>query len=112
MLISNRYYPQINVPTRLTDNSSTIIDHIITNDHTHNISSGEIKTDLIDHFPIFCTISNVTLKKSHKPIFRRDFSMFNADDFCNHLNTEINSFFRKISYIDGNNVYDIFNQFL
>ena len=63
MLISNGYYPLISVPTRVTDNSSTIIDHINTNDHTHNISSGVIKTDLTDHFTIFCTISNVTLKK-------------------------------------------------
>ena len=69
MLISNGYYPLINVPTRVTDNSSTIIDHIITNDYTHNISSRVIKTDLTDHFPIFYTISNVTLKKSYKPIF-------------------------------------------
>ena len=112
MLISNVYYPLINVPTLVTDNSSTIIDHIITNDHTHNISSGVIKTDLIDHFPIFCTISNVTLKKSYKPTFRRYFSMFNADDFCNHLNNEINPFFLTISYIDGNNFDDIFDQFL
>ena len=92
MLISNGYYPLINVPTRVTDYSSTIVDHIITYDHTHNISSGVIKTDLTDHFPIFCTISNVILKKCYKPIFRRDFSMFNADDFCNHLNTEINCY--------------------
>ena len=35
MLISNGYYPLINVPTPVTDNSSTIIDHIITKDHTH-----------------------------------------------------------------------------
>ena len=112
MLISNDYYPLINVPTRVTDNFTTIIDHIITNDHSHNISSGVIKTDLTDHFPIFCSISNVTLKKSHKPIFRRDFSMLNEDDFCNHLNTEINSFFLTISYIHGNNFDDIFDQFL
>ena len=51
MLISNGYYPLINVPTR--DNSSTIIDHIVTNDHTHNILPGVIKTDLTDHYPIF-----------------------------------------------------------
>ena len=38
--------------------------------------------------------------------------MFNADDFCNHLNTEINSFFLTINYIDGNNFDDIFDQFL
>ena len=38
--------------------------------------------------------------------------MFNADDFCNHLNNEINSFFLTISYIDGNNFDDMFDQFL
>ena len=38
--------------------------------------------------------------------------MFNADDFCNHLNNEINSFFLTVSYIDGNNFDDKFNQFL
>ena len=112
MLISNGYYPLINVPTRVTDNSSTIIDHIVTNDHTHNILPGVIKTDLTDHYPILCTISNLTLKKSHKPTFRRDFSMFNADDFCNHLNNEINSFFLTISYIDGNNFDAIFDHLL
>ena len=111
MLISNGYYPLINVPTRVTDNSSTIIDHIVTSDHTHNILPGVIKTDLTDHCPIFCTISNLTLKKSHKPTFRRDFSMFNADDFCNHLNNEINSFFLTKSYIDGNNFDAIFDHF-
>ena len=112
MLISNGYYPLINVPTRVTNSSSTIIDHIVTNDHTHNILPGVIKTDLTDHYPIFCTISNLTLKKSYKPTFRRDISMFNADDFCNHLNNEINSFFLTISYIDGNNFDAIFDQFL
>ena len=42
----------------------------------------------------------------------RDFSMFNADDFCNHLNNEINSFFLTISYVDGYNFDAIFHQFL
>ena len=39
--------------------------------------------------------------------------MFNAGDFCNHLNNEINLFFLTISYrpIDGNNFDDIFDQF-
>ena len=64
MLIRSAYYPLINVPTLVTDNSSMIIDHIITNDHIHNISSGVIKTDLADHYSIFCSICNVTLKKS------------------------------------------------
>jgi len=37
MLLSNGFYPLINIPTRVTENSSTIIDHIITNDHSHDI---------------------------------------------------------------------------
>ena len=53
MTISNGYYPLIDVSTRVTDNSSTIIDHIITNDHPHNILSGVIKTDLTEHYPFF-----------------------------------------------------------
>ena len=112
MLISNGYYTLINVPTRVTDNSSTIINHITTNNHAHNISSGVIKTDLTNHYPVFCTISNLTLKISYKPTFRHFFSMFNADDFCNHLNNEINSFFLTISFIDEDNFDDIFDQFL
>ena len=100
MLISNGYYTLINVPTRVTDSSSTITDHITINDHAYNISSGVIKTDLTNHYPVFCTISNLTLKISYKSTFRHFFSMCNADDFCNHLNNEINSFFLTISYID------------
>lgn len=38
MLTSNGYYPLIHIPTRVTDVSSTVIDHIMTNDHTHNIT--------------------------------------------------------------------------
>ena len=56
MLISNGYYPFIDVPTRVTDNSSTIIDNIISSDHTHNILPVVIKTDLTNHYPTFCTI--------------------------------------------------------
>ena len=112
MLISNGCYSLINVPTLATDNSSTIIGHIITNNHIHNIFPGVIKTDLTDHYPIFCTISNLTLKTFHKPTFRRDFSTFITDDFCNHLNIEISSFFLIISYIDENNFDAIFDEFL
>ena len=36
----------ITLPTRVTANSSTIIDHLITNDHKNIISLGIIKTDL------------------------------------------------------------------
>ena len=46
--------PTINKPTRVTRNTATAIDHIITNTVISGIQhrSGIIKTDISDHFPI------------------------------------------------------------
>ena len=46
--------PTINRPTRVTRNTATAIDHIITNTVISGIQhrSGIIKTDISDHFPI------------------------------------------------------------
>ena len=46
--------PTINTPTRITRNTATAIDHIITNTVISDIQhrSGMIKTDISDHFPI------------------------------------------------------------
>ena len=48
--------PTINKPTRVTRNTLSAIDHIITNSIMHTgFKSGIIKTDISDHFPIlFC----------------------------------------------------------
>ena len=56
MLASNSFFPIISLPTRVTDTSATLIDHIITNDCKNSIFPGIIKTDLFDHYLIFCTI--------------------------------------------------------
>ena len=53
MLLSNGYYLLICVPTWVTENTSTIIDHIISNNHMHQIIPGVIKADLTDHFLFF-----------------------------------------------------------
>ena len=55
MLYSHAFLPLINRPTRITQNSATIIDNIFTN----NIGESEcghnviLVTDISDHFPIF-----------------------------------------------------------
>ena len=56
MLASNSFFPIISLPTRVTDTSAKLIDHIIINDCKNSIFPGIIKTDLSDHYPIFCTI--------------------------------------------------------
>ena len=46
--------PVIDKPTRVTKNTATAIDHIVTNSLLHRaINTGTIKLDISDHFPIF-----------------------------------------------------------
>ena len=55
MMTSNSFRTLITKPTRMTDNTSTLIDHIWTNDMSNNkIESKIVITDITDHFPIFC----------------------------------------------------------
>jgi len=53
---SNGAFHLITKPTKVTDNSSTVIDHIITNDVVHKLHPSVILSDLTDHYPIMCII--------------------------------------------------------
>ena len=44
--------PVITIPTRVTSNSSTLIDHIITNNIELDLNSAVIEADIADHFPV------------------------------------------------------------
>jgi endonuclease/exonuclease/phosphatase family metal-dependent hydrolase len=52
MLYLNNFIPIITKPTRITEHSSTLIDHIYTNASTH-IVSGIALVDISDHLPTF-----------------------------------------------------------
>ena len=52
-IFSRGFIPRICKPTRITQSSATVIDHIYTNDICHNSKSGIIITDVADHFGIF-----------------------------------------------------------
>ena len=67
-MFSFSFLPLINRPTRITDNSATIIDNIFTNCHsTHDYCSGIIPTDVSDHFSIFHIIYNNSTPETSKP---------------------------------------------
>ena len=80
-LLSYCAYPIITLPTRVTDHSSTIIDHIIINYTLHKITSVILPTySISDHFPIFCNIKKcMSLSPSY--IFIRDNSKFDVGAF-------------------------------
>ena len=106
MLASNGYFPLITLPTRVTSVSSIINDHLITNELKNIISPDIIKTDLTDHYPIFCFINAVTCSyKTNQKLFRRNFLNFNAEDFYDDLHKALAIFSTGIKKYDGINKY-------
>ena len=57
LIVSHGAIPVITVPTRVTSNSSTLIDHIITNNSDLDLNPAVIETDITDYFPVFCIIT-------------------------------------------------------
>ena len=52
-MFSQGFYPTIILPTRLTDNSSTLIDNVFININDNSQSSGILLSNMSDHFPYF-----------------------------------------------------------
>ena len=76
LLLSYFFYPLINKPTRVINESSSLLDNAYTNIAQCGgiCSSGILTTDFSDHYSIF-SITNFTLDKD-KPVFirKREFS--------------------------------------
>ena len=53
MLFANNILPVITKPTRVTDHTATLIDHIYTNS-VQNLTAGILTIEVTDHLPIFC----------------------------------------------------------
>jgi hypothetical protein len=83
--------PTIDKPTRVYNNSATLIDNILVNKIENPILSGNIVSDISDHFSQFCIIQTCNKTKhlyQHQSKVR-DFSHFLPSDFKNDL-TQIN----------------------
>ena len=77
--------PVITKPTRISDHSSTLIDHIYTNVSIQKVVSGIALVDISDHLPTF-SLYNTSICKSKKTICLRDFSQFDQKRHVNDLN--------------------------
>ena len=84
MLLSLGFMPIITKPTRITDHTATLIDHIYTNTPEKLIKSGLCLADISDHLPLFCTMAN-TLPTNSEHRFFRDFRRFNENAFHQDL---------------------------
>ena len=95
--------PHVLQPSRVTDNTATVIDNIFSNNIQDNIVSGNILLTLSEHFSQFLSITRekVDLKKVN--IYQRDYFNFSNDSF------------RDVSIQNWNyyhdNVHDSFSDF-
>ena len=81
------FQPHITKPTRITDHSATLIDHIYFNSMEHRTISGNILCDITDHLPNFLIINKFSYNFSNSKtvIYRRDYSNVTSDDFLNEV---------------------------
>ncbi|XP_065639635.1 uncharacterized protein LOC136072356 [Hydra vulgaris] len=100
--------PLLNRPTRITENSTTLIDNILTiNIYNNDIQIGIIKSDISDRFPIFLTINTISTPNINKSqtIRKRIFNKKNLEAFKYQLsllnwkhinfNEDINAIYNK-----------------
>jgi hypothetical protein len=75
----------VNEPTRVTMNSSSILDLILTTDQSKHIRTGVHKIGISDHHMCFTIIGFDKDKYVHKTIKYRDYTKFSVNDFINDL---------------------------
>ena len=84
-LQSYAFIPTIDKPTRVHNNSATLIDNIFLNKIDDKVSSGNIISDISDHFSQFCIVRSAKQKTSSQQNQFRDYSHFSERNFINEL---------------------------
>jgi hypothetical protein len=98
----------ITSPTRVTENTSTILDHVLTNSQDRVSQSGVIDIGLSDHQLIFCTRKIVRPKVyEHNYITIRSLKNYSQDAFLNALR-EVNF----PDYSQFNDINDAYEDFI
>ena len=88
-LTSNNCRSVIDKPTRITETSATLLDHIYTNDVSNNISSGIAVTDVSDHFPTFICVKTDKINQSFEKVQIRDTMRLKETGFLNELSRNL-----------------------
>jgi len=104
MLYSYFCFPVITQPTRVTEHSRTLIDHIYTNSLDKNIATGILVSDLSDHFPIFMTLHDILPSQRQRSKLKRNFKKLDKEKFIKDLN--------DVEWRLNDNVNESFDNFL
>ena len=105
-ITSNGFIQCINKATRIVGNSSSLIDHIITNSSSSTITSGVIISDISDHFLTFVQLPLRQPRSLPKLNESRNFSKANMERFRDCLRAL--SWTNVINSDDPNESYNLF----
>ena len=92
--------PTVDKPTRVYRNSATLIDNIFVNNPDEILLSGNIISDISDHFSQFCIIKAARDKYGGHTTKIRNFSKFSADQF----NKELSNLVPRVLWLFGQRV--------
>ncbi|XP_065675763.1 uncharacterized protein LOC136091972 [Hydra vulgaris] len=110
-IASNNFLPFISLPTRITNQSSTLIDNIFSNSTSKDIFSGNLTIRISDHLPQFLIYSsfNIRIINSRKSnIILRNFKKLNSEEFSNYY-LEIN--WDKVIKVSNSNTNKSYEDF-
>ena len=97
-LFSKQFLPYIIHPSRVTGNTSTLIDNIFANiTDTYSIR-GNTLTQITDHFPQFLIVKHAGISYKNLSYYQHDFTNLNEETLLNDF-ANINS-----SYMNDNNL--------
>ena len=98
----------IDLPTRITDHSKTLLDHIYVNDPKHSYKSGVLLCDLSDHMSTFvCISTKKPIVTNTKKFLIRGMKNFDLEEYVRTLNIEL--YAANLDSIDS--VHDAFDKF-
>ena len=78
-------FPTIDKPTRIYRDSATLIDNIFVNNLNDLVLSGNVITDLSDHFSQFCIMHSTLTKNCLHCSKVQDYSRYNEALFHNDI---------------------------
>ncbi len=84
-LIENNLEQLITRPTRVTNSTSSLLDHIYVNNPDQYSHRGVLEPGLSDHSLIFTCRKRKKISKTKKTIFIRNYRKFSQDIFCSDI---------------------------
>ena len=97
-------------PTRITNHSNTLIDHIFSSVVDPDIISGNLTATTSDHLPQFAIIPNMfgNISSNKSNIYERDWSKFDGENFIlDYISVDWKDFL-KIVELNADNLTKIY----